>query len=195
MKYVAWRAGTHAAGAAAVRTFVANAKHALMKGWNMNLNTWLHGLVAASVLVLTASVHAENSQHDGPIGDWVFVPAEATEANGSHIAYGSCAFDIGLPGEFSARLGVHSYGSNLGLPDHAWADVSGGGWDAYAKQVQARYPLISVELICGTAPNADIETFFAGTAWIDRSTSPQFDCPAHKPVLMAARCQTQSWWN
>jgi hypothetical protein len=144
-------------------------------------------------VMLCFGTSAASAQYYGPMGEWVSPPLEPNEPNGSRIGYGNCEFDMGLPGYYTARIGVHAYTpTSSALPDHVWlqvgADIS--DWERNRRAIeQWREPVVYVEYICGTGNNADIEFFYSDWLGIGLDEQPQVDCPSWKPYLMAARCQ------
>jgi hypothetical protein len=160
----------------------------------------LTGLVFATLCCLAVEASAQWAEPIyGEAGDWVVPPAVSNEPEGSRIGTGSCAFELGRPGVFTARLTVHAYTPEIYKPgpDHTWTRPGNREQDWrrwFTETPEGSYLEVSIDYICATSPDTDIEFFY--TDWYAFSIfddGPQINCPSHKPVLLAARCLTRTW--
>lgn len=159
----------------------------------------LTGLLFATLCCLATGASAQWREPVYPEpGDWIVPPDQPNEPNGSRIATGSCTFDVGRPGTFRAKLTVHAWTPEIYAigPDHTWTSLGERelDWQRFRAEVgEGTYLEITVDYICAASSNTDLEFFYADWYAFSFGDGPQIKCPAHKPVIMAARCMTRTW--
>lgn len=159
-------------------------------------NQRLAGLfVAAGIGCIAASASAQD-WHVSELGDSsATLPDVDNDGQGNREGRGSCSFDMEGGGDFTADLLVYS---QEGMDPYSSAKIDSRGWQTlqFEGRLASYSPEIQLVNQCMNPDDPSVEEAF-DSDWFpvefDKPT-PNFNCPADKPVLVQSWCRTAVMW-
>jgi hypothetical protein len=171
----------------------------LANGEQMNtrkiMRSGLGGVFALSLLLAAGSASAQDWHISGLSERAAVLPDSDNDGPGNRMGTSTCEFIMPQGGGYQASLLVYS---SRGMAPYASARIASPSWERLEFQGQLnRYsPNIAINIQCMDPNDPSVqEAFTSGWQLVGYDDPlPNFECPAEKPVLVQAWCQTAAYW-
>jgi hypothetical protein len=167
--------------------------------------TWMRRGTLSCALCVTLGVFGTTaSAQDWHITDYngspATLPDQDNDGVGNRQGTGECDFEMNRGSGFAAHLLAYS---SRGMAPYSQANLTSQAWERLSVEIgndaiwNDYSPNVMIWNWCTTADGSPDNQEGFESGWYQlgyQQPTPNFGCPANKPVLIQSWCRTAAWW-